>query len=163
MPENNFIYQDHYILAEQQEVSHDSSMSGNGTVNSPLSVVPGYNETVLFSASAGTSAATLSEDLTNFTRLRFKLGNTVGTEGWQYQEIPAITSNVIHLSYNCGGGGNEYYVGLFGTMSSTTAINLTKCVAVKAPFSDSTATTITGNNNYYQKAIFEVVGINRKQ
>ena len=38
MPENNFIYQDHYILAEQQEVSHDTSLSGNGTVNSPLGV-----------------------------------------------------------------------------------------------------------------------------
>ena len=38
MADNNFIYQDHYILAEQQEVSHDSSLSGNGTVNSPLGV-----------------------------------------------------------------------------------------------------------------------------
>ena len=38
MPENNFIYQDHFILAEQQEVSHDTSLSGNGTVNSPLGV-----------------------------------------------------------------------------------------------------------------------------
>ena len=38
MPENNFIYQDHYILATQQEVSHDNSLSGNGTVNSPLGV-----------------------------------------------------------------------------------------------------------------------------
>ena len=42
MPENNFIYQDHYILAEQQEVSHDSSLSGNGTVNSPLGVASDY-------------------------------------------------------------------------------------------------------------------------
>lgn len=150
-----------FITEGAEIVNHDASLSGNGTVDSPLGVVPGYNETVLFSASQGTSSCTLSEDLTNFTRLRFKLGNVAGTEGWQYQEIPAITSNVIHLSYNCGGGGNEYYVGLYGNMSSTTAINLTQCVAVKAPFSNTTATTTTGNNNYYQKAIFEVVGINR--
>lgn len=150
------ISQGNYIL--QGTVATSAGIVGDGTTQNPLRA----DETVLFSASKGTSACTLSEDLTNFTRLRFKLGNTEGVEGWQYQEIPAITSNIIHLSYNCGGGGNEYYVGLYGNMSSTTAINLTQCVAVKAPFSNTTATTITGNNNFYQKAIFEVVGINRK-
>lgn len=70
MPENNFIYQDHFILAEQQEVSHDSSLSGNGTVNSPLGVVPGYNETVLWSGDITTTAdkIILSEPFTNFER-----------------------------------------------------------------------------------------------
>jgi len=151
-----------FITEGAEIVNHDNTLSGNGTVDSPLGVVPGYNETVLFSSSQGTSSCNLSEDLTHFDRLRFRLGNTEGTEGWQYQEIPAVTSNVIHLSYNCGGGGNEYFVGLFGNMSSTTAINLTQCVAVKAPFSNSTATTTTANNQWYQKAIFEVIGINRK-
>ena len=32
------ISQGNYILATQQEVSHDSSLSGNGTVESPLGV-----------------------------------------------------------------------------------------------------------------------------
>ena len=39
MPENNFIYQDHFILAEQHEVSHDTSMSGTGMTDSPLGVM----------------------------------------------------------------------------------------------------------------------------
>lgn len=38
MPENNFIYQDNFILAEQQEVSHDTSLSGTGMTASPLGV-----------------------------------------------------------------------------------------------------------------------------
>ena len=33
------IAQNNYILATQQEVSHDNSLSGNGTVDSPLSVI----------------------------------------------------------------------------------------------------------------------------
>jgi len=33
------ISQNNYILATQQEVSHDNSLSGNGTVDSPLGVV----------------------------------------------------------------------------------------------------------------------------
>ena len=33
------ISQNNYILATQQEVSHDDTLSGNGTVDSPLGVV----------------------------------------------------------------------------------------------------------------------------
>ena len=33
------ISQGNYILATQREVSHDNSLSGNGTVESPLGVV----------------------------------------------------------------------------------------------------------------------------
>ena len=33
------IAQNNYILATQQEVSHDNTLSGNGTVDSPLGVI----------------------------------------------------------------------------------------------------------------------------
>ena len=36
------IAQNNYILATKQEVSHDNTMSGNGTVDSPLGVTSGY-------------------------------------------------------------------------------------------------------------------------
>ena len=80
MPENNFIYQDHFILAEQQEVSHDTSLSGNGTVNSPLGAdvdalkrLLGIDETVLFS---GTGASgNFSESLSNFKKVEFHLSD----------------------------------------------------------------------------------------
>lgn len=38
-----------FIVSADPYVQHDNSLSGNGTVNSPLGVVPGYNETVLWS------------------------------------------------------------------------------------------------------------------
>ena len=65
------ISQSNYILATQQEVSHDNTLSGNGTVDSPLGVVPGYNETVLWSGSAGVGdTITLSESPMNFERIK---------------------------------------------------------------------------------------------
>ena len=36
------IAQNNYILATQKEVSHDNTLSGNGTVDSPLGVASGY-------------------------------------------------------------------------------------------------------------------------
>ena len=78
MPENNFIYQDHFILAEQQEVSHDTSLSGNGTVNSPLGVVPGYNETVLWSGTATSGDRILSESWKNFDKISITHACTYG-------------------------------------------------------------------------------------
>ena len=70
------IAQNNYILATQQEVSHDSSLSGNGTVDSPLGVVPGYNETVLWSGNkTGTGTITLSEGVNNFERIAVYIGS----------------------------------------------------------------------------------------
>ena len=68
------ISQGNYILSTQQEVSHDNTLSGNGTVDSPLGVVPGYNETVLYKFTGSnilsTSAYNLSEAYTNFEQMR---------------------------------------------------------------------------------------------
>ena len=67
------IAQNNYILATQKEVSHDNTLSGNGTVESPLGVVPGYNETVLWSGIRcwwnDTSDLACSENLMNFERV----------------------------------------------------------------------------------------------
>ena len=63
------ISQQNYILATQQEVSHDNSLSGNGTVESPLGVVPGYNETVLWSGTALSGDRILSESWKNFDKI----------------------------------------------------------------------------------------------
>lgn len=39
MSEIQSIAQNNYILATQQEVSHDNTLSGNGTSSSPLGIV----------------------------------------------------------------------------------------------------------------------------
>lgn len=57
------ISQNNFILADQKEVSHDNTLSGNGTEESPL----GLNETVLSNGqSSSTSPITLSEAMSNF-------------------------------------------------------------------------------------------------
>lgn len=56
-----------FIVSADPFVQHDSSLSGNGTVNSPLGVVPGYNETVLWSGTPLlTGTLTASESVLNF-------------------------------------------------------------------------------------------------
>lgn len=68
------IWNNNYILATQQEVSHDNTLSGNGTSASPL----GLNETVLWTNDSPsqitanvTLTGTLSESCSAFEKLRF--------------------------------------------------------------------------------------------
>lgn len=73
MSEIQSITQNNYILTTQQEVSHDNSLSGNGTVDSPIGVVPGYNETVLWSGAflaQTNNTATITEPITNFETIK---------------------------------------------------------------------------------------------
>lgn len=67
------ISQNNFILADQKEVSHDNTLSGNGTEESPL----GLNETVLWSGSLtwGQTAA-LSDSVKNYDRIRFYIEET---------------------------------------------------------------------------------------
>ena len=61
-----------FITSGAEIVNHDNSLSGNGTVDSPLGVVPGYNETVLWEGTlgaVGVTSATLSEAFTNFEQI----------------------------------------------------------------------------------------------
>lgn len=60
-----------FITEGAEIVNHDNSLSGNGTVDSPLGVVPGYNETVLFSGDlTASSTAQLTESWKNFEEIR---------------------------------------------------------------------------------------------
>lgn len=86
------------ILSTPQEFSHDNTLSGNGTVDSPLGIVPGYNETVLFETTAvnGASVCNLSESLKNFERIGVKPTrgwsgtNPGGTGPWNYFDTDQI-------------------------------------------------------------------------
>ena len=77
MSEINAIATNNFLLATQQEVSHDDTLSGNGTVDSPLGVVPGYNETVLYSGQA-TGNLTLSDNPLNYERLLVTFNASTG-------------------------------------------------------------------------------------
>lgn len=89
-----------FITSGAEIVNHDASLSGNGTVDSPLGVVPGYNETVLWSGSIGTnSSATLSEPYTNFERIRVAgtCGATVASNEGYSDDISAQSLHELTL------------------------------------------------------------------
>lgn len=118
-------------------------------------------ETVLYDGNGtGVSACVFSESLLNFSEIKIMVGNISGSEGLYFIHMPAKEFTQIHLTYNAGGGGNEYFVGCYGSMSST-GISLTKCVAVRSPYSNGTPATTIDNNSVYMPCIHKVVGVHR--
>ena len=76
-----------FITSGAEIVNHDNSLSGNGTVESPL----GLNETVLFEGSAGAGdTITLSESPMNFERIKVFYGTHARSDG----AINATTKDV---------------------------------------------------------------------
>ena len=157
------IAQNNYILATQQEVSHDNTLSGNGTVDSPLGVVPGYNETVLWSGNATVTATTginTNEPYTNFEKIKV-YGRTTDD---QYQRLygeALITSAdkyiPLFLSYPAG-NNNSLRCGSFHF--ETTSADRTLFIIDKGKLWNI-------NNNSVSTGVFggtitKVVGINRK-
>ena len=132
------------------------------TANSGDAVYVGWrpDETVLWSGNGAVSAA-LSEPMTNFNRLKIKLGNLDGTDGTQYVEVPAVPSAIKNLTYNAGGGSNFYFVGLYCSADEN-SITINKEAALLKAFG-STAYGGQGEITGYKPALHEVIGINRKE
>ena len=162
------ISQNNYILATQQEVSHDNTLSGTGTVDSPLGVVPGYNETVLYDQPTNqncsvTAEFQMNESLWNFHRafiefdnmeftntpLNMEIDLDVTTTGTTYytpmkngNSFPTL--NIPYANFQINESGNIKYLNwglLWG--NSWTSVN-----------------TTTGDNRGYR--VRKVIGINRK-
>ena len=150
------ISQGNYILATQQEVSHDNTLSGNGTVDSPLGVVPGYNETVLWSGNCtGVSSVNLSEPLTNFEYGKviycpYTANNQVPYKIHEF--VPDDSRLIISLSnFN-----TDFKLNIFKTRFS--ASNTTFYSLSNAYF-DGTWTSANHNNFL---GMYKIIGINRK-
>lgn len=84
------------------EVSHDNTLSGNGTVDSPLSVVPGYNETVLWSGTQRYDNFPLTENPYNFEYIKIY-------GSWQQ---PELSVNEILIN-NAKNTSNKFMIGGF--------------------------------------------------
>lgn len=80
-----------FITEGAEIVNHDASLSGNGTVDSPLGVVPGYNETVLWSGVSHTG--NLSESVENFDTVKINYITDDGIQGMS-EFIPAYGKNI---------------------------------------------------------------------
>jgi len=156
MSEINAIATNNYLLATQQEVSHDNTLSGNGTVDSPLGVVPGYNETVLWEGTR-TSAVTLNELPSNFEYIGIC---TLGGQISYYN----TDNNYKPFTFNVSNDTSCYLnVGRFYLYNSSLTVNKSKAINFGGWTSTSFTTSgITNNWDYGANIISKVIGINRK-
>lgn len=163
------ISQGNYILATQQEVSHDNTLSGNGTSASPL----GLNETVLWEGDkTGTGTITLSEGVNNFERLVVYIGseavNVTAPQPYaaivEFSEYSSGQSRFVLryggvLSKSLVAAENSIYVWggelvVYNTSYTTLNVGRTNRVHV------SSITTVIDHSDLTH--IRKVVGINRK-
>ena len=150
-----------FITSGAEIVNHDNSLSGNGTVESPLSVVPGYNETVLWENSNKTSTRLISwpqqltESINNFEYVSIYY-NGDGTSEFAPRIHNFSTSgngfyNLFDI-YNPPNTNNLFYR-LCKISLNGTAMNVEDNFTYNFPNGD--------NNHTGYNVIYKVVGINR--
>ena len=157
-----------FITEGAEIVNHDNSLSGNGTVDSPL----GLNETVLWESSSvsgesNTSSSTarvMSEPITNFERIAIydKTWNNTGCpytrtefEVDEYTQTFSTSDAWVDFSYQPTAGTSHYRGWTFYTLATDHKTLTTRGVYRKYVTSTGAAGTTTGN-------IIKIVGINRK-
>jgi len=163
MSEINAIATNNFLLATQQEVSHDNTLSGNGTVDSPLGVVPGYNETVLYSGQA-TGNLTLSDNPLNYERLlvtfNASTGNTdmgAGSEIFEPDKTHLVCLHnyfMYQTTYTAFNNMNEAWA-VYSDVDTTTWTR-----TIGGWRNGSTYTSNLNNSNNFLK-VSKVIGINR--
>jgi len=141
-----------FITEGAEIVNHDNTLSGNGTVDSPL----GLNETVLWSGTkTGLTTATLSESLSNFKKARIKFcpyytTSTMPTEIKEF--IPEEGKKIICLSNFVTPNKLNIFKTIFSYNGTTFTIE-------SQYYFDG---TFTASKNDAALQIYEIVGINRK-
>ena len=165
-----------FITSGAEIVNHDNSLSGNGTVESPLGVVPGYNETVLWSANLSTLVTdrasgtnfNLSETTMNFEKLGVYFAKKwpitgMNDLGYGYLEVPTnflTTQNGNMLIDVCvRGGGNNYVFHNATLLSGCNTNKITECGGFQQSNGPYTGTFV--GTAYCHPYLF--IGINRKQ
>lgn len=156
-----------FIVSADPFVQHDNSLSGNGTVNSPLGVVPGYNETVLWSDTTGSSACVLSEPMTNFKSIKILYGNGAGggTYKDQYGGYFEADPNFTDFNLMRGKGAANVWWSWIRVVA-TDRSNITVPASKAFNFGAQTATSwqnpsVSVNNVEDRNCLYKVIGVNR--
>lgn len=156
-----------FITSGAEIVNHDNSLSGNGTVDSPLGVVPGYNETVLWSGTEPTSAVSLSETWKNFDRLKIYVQNKSMDNGLNMVEVKPLERdgytpyyNIIAGFSNGLGTNGMIWQNIIGSASDNGLTNLSAFGFQNSW--NANAVSVRKNNSNDLNCILKVVGINRK-
>ena len=160
-----------FITEGAEIVNHDNTLSGNGTVDSPLGVVPGYNETVLYSSAphiygGGTSGESfqLSENISAFERIGFyinkntNIGNNQNfTEYYvEYRDNHDVTSCNFQYGPVPENSVTANWFILRASIQNTT------CNVSAAYNSYTAAQQPYWGNMWFPGSLYKVIGINRK-
>ena len=152
-----------FITSGAEIVNHDNSLSGNGTVDSPLGVVPGYNETVLWDGTSSPVAVTsgnnitLSELASNFERILVCCGSTDGS--WSvYNEFPPFATRWEVVRWSEDGSSYVIRDGCLLTKDSTDGTKWNCIKGRRMQWNSNNTWSMTAYNTFY---IYRVVGINR--
>jgi hypothetical protein len=153
MSEINAIATNNYLLATQQEVSHDNTLSGNGTVESPL----GVSETVLWESTTGTAdTGVFSENITNFEYFDvvFKTNDNI-IEVQRFRTD--MSSSTFNLYSNLFSTSNGLYIKITRMNYSATQFTVNNYAEIN--IKNAANPTISQNNKI---VLLKVIGINRK-
>ena len=156
-----------FIVSADPFVQHDNSLSGNGTVNSPLGVVPGYNETVLYSGAIGAfnSVLTLNEPFSAFQYIGV---TQIGSTNAMMNLYPTERLDPSRLSFNLNWGVNYMLNGYvkFTPVANSDGLKYTYVNnTVQLMTHTTTAFSILQNDTTYitSGTTIKFIGINRKQ
>ena len=162
------IAQNSYSRATRKEVSHENTLSGNGTVESALGVVRGYNETGVWSGNytgTKTKQFNLTESYKNFEELEIWWANQPGAEkrGVIISRYPNDSYQNAWFGFNaCSDNINHiaYKICFLSAISNTqlTTYNYRQA----ATDSKTTANFVWGRpQEYYECYPVKIIGINR--
>jgi len=158
-----------FITEGAEIVNHDNSLSGNGTVDSPLGVVPGYNETVLWTnsnpsmmSSNVTLTGTFSENCSAFEKLRF-----ICKGSYDYNESFSAAVQAQEFYTNESNYENRVGVYLANRHGQTIYRDTCQLTFKGTGFTASNGSRLQGltamsENTTRGPYILQVVGINRK-
>ena len=153
-----------FITEGAEIVNHDNTLSGNGTVDSPLGVVPGYNETVLFEGTPQNSGTVqLSESIGNFDRVLLYWTKTVDNNNAGNVDIISTVRAVYNFMHHIGSA--NAWIQLARLDYNDTARQLTFTAGKNLNFGAYSATTWANpsvssgiGDSFY---LYKVVGNNR--
>ena len=148
-------------------VSHDSTLSGNGTSASPIGIVKGYNETVLFTANNAVDSITTTEAVTHFERLRIELKSNQSTYIKSCIECQPDAGNLV---YTCvalipAADFPLQMAGVRYTSNNGTQFYFNKatrmCYRPNNTYGDQSTTSLANSDIKDVGYITKIVGINR--
>jgi len=161
-----------FITEGAEIVNHDNSLSGNGTVDSPLGVVPGYNETVLYEDTSiltpttwpgdtapGSRYFMLTEDYKNFEQLQINFARNAALpcDGINYIDTAVMhmtnDSCVINTTFIVD---NSWYNCATNLSADSAGTRITEMKGYQKELTSSPGTA------YVYMHVYKVIGINRK-